>query len=149
MASTGIPAWSIISTIEQYARSTENRRLLRLLDRFKNFDATQANPTARYQPTKPKPQQLPPDEQDYRSIVDVLERHGQQANLAILGKVRRRWLERSPRDPASPHPNRLADMLARMVADGVLQEKRTRAGGRLSVPGRRYKEFLGGVTVGA
>jgi hypothetical protein len=142
----------IIQTISDYARSTENRRLLRLLDRFKNFDATQANPTAtrsRYQPTKPKPPPLPPDEQDYRSIVDVLERHGQQANLMILGKARRRWLEYPPRDPSSPHPNRLADVLARMVADGVLQEKGTRAGGRLFVPGRRYQEFLSGVTVGA
>jgi hypothetical protein len=138
----------IISTIEQYARETENRRLLRLLDRFKNFDATQPEPTDRYQPTKPKPQQPPPDEKDYRSIVDVLERHGQQANLAILGKVRRRWLEYPPRDPNSPHPNRLADVLAKMVSDGVLQEKKTRAGGRLYVPGRRYQEFLSGVTVG-
>jgi hypothetical protein len=141
----------IISAIEQYASATENRRLLRLLNRFKDFDATAPDPTAarsRYKPVKSKPQQIPPDERDYRSIIEVMEKHGQQANLAILGKVRRRWLERLPRDPSSPHPNRLADVLARMVADDVLTEKRTRAGGRLFVPGRRYGEFTA-VPVGA
>jgi hypothetical protein len=28
----------------------------------------------------------PPDEQDYRSIVDILERSGRQANMAVLGR---------------------------------------------------------------
>jgi hypothetical protein len=141
----------IISTISDYARSTDNRRLLGLLDRFKDFDATAPNPAAersRYRPVQPKPQRLPPDEQDYRSIIDVMERHGQRLTLDILGKARRRWLERPPRDATSPHPNRLADVLARMVADGVLQEKQTRAGGRLFVPGRRYGEFVSAVPVG-
>jgi hypothetical protein len=140
----------IISAIEQYASATENRRLLRLLDRFKDFDPTRANPAAArtsHQPVRPKPQQIPLDERDYRSIIEVMEKHGQRANLAILGKARRRWLERPPRDPSSPHPNRLADVLARMVADGVLQERRTRAGGRLFVPGRRYGEFAAAVPV--
>ena len=141
----------IISTIQQYATATDNRRLLSLLDRFKNFDPTAPDPTAarsRYQPVQPKPEQLLPDEQDYRSIIDVMERHGQRLTLDILGKARRRWLERPPRDATSPHPNRLADVLARMVADGVLQEKQTRAGGRLFVPGRRYGEFAAAVPVG-
>ena len=58
--------------------------------------------------------------------------------MAVLGKVRRRWLERQPRDPSSRHPNRLADVLARMVADGVLLKQGTRY-----VPGPNYARFVG------
>ncbi len=137
----------IISTIQQYATATDNRRLLSLLDRFKNFDPTVPDPS-RYRAVQPQPQRLPPDEQDFRSIIDVMERNGQRLTLDILGKARRRWLERPPRDTTSPHPNRLADVLAKMVADGILQEKTTRAGGRLFVPGRRYGEFAAAVPVG-
>ena len=85
----------------------------------------------------------PPDEADFRSIVDVLEKHGRSVSLAILGKFRRRWLERPPRDPASVHPNRLMDVLARMVKDGVL----TKQGARY-VPGPRYAAYLEPVGVG-
>ena len=53
-------------------------------------------------------------------------------------KVRRRWLERQPRDPNSPHPNRLADVLARMVQDGVLMKQGTRY-----VPGPDYARYVG------
>jgi hypothetical protein len=149
--SSDVGRQQIISAIEQYASATDNRRLLHLLDRFKDFDPTRPDPTAarsRYHPVQPKPQQIPPDERDCRSIIDVMEKHGQRVNLAILGKARRRWLERPPRNPNSPHPNRLADVLAKMVSDGVLHEKRTRAGGRLFVPGRRYGEFAAAVPVG-
>jgi hypothetical protein len=133
----------IIQTITDYAQATENRRLLRLLDRFKDFDGTKSDPIAR-RTSQPKPQvEMSPDEKDYRSIVAVLEQHGRRANLAILGRDRRRWLERKARDSNSRHPNRLLDVLARMVADGVLQERRTLAGGRLFVPGPRYGEFVG------
>ena len=110
---------------------------------FKDFDATAPNPAAersRYRPVQPKPQRLPPDEQDFRSIIDVMERHGQRLTLDILGKARRRWLERPPRDVTSPHPNRLADVLAKMVADGVLQEKRRRREEDCSCQGCRYGE---------
>ena len=79
----------------------------------------------------------PPDEQDYRSIIDVIERSGRAANLAVLGKLRRRWLERAPRDPSSVYPNRLADVLARMVQDGVLQKS-----GARYLPGRNYPRYL-------
>jgi hypothetical protein len=133
----------IIQTITDYAAATENRHLLRLLDRFKDFDGTKPDPAAR-QTAQPKPQvEMSPDEKDYRSIVQVLEQHGKRANLAILGRDRRRWLERKPRDSSSRYPNRLLDVLARMVADDVLQERRTLAGGRLFVPGPRYQEFVG------
>ena len=46
----------IISTIQQYARATDNRRLLGILDRFKDFDPTTPDPTAarsRYHPSSP------------------------------------------------------------------------------------------------
>jgi hypothetical protein len=132
----------IVNTLWQYARSAENWQLLRLLQRIQ-ADATmprQAHPQPKPAPA-PKPK-LPPDEQDYRSIVDVMERSGRQATMAILGKLRRRWLERPPRDPSSPHRNRLADVLARMVSDGILTQTTTRWGGALYVPGPRYQEYL-------
>lgn len=86
-------------------------------------------------PPKPK---LPPDEQDFRSIVDVMERHGRRVGTAILGKARRRWLERKPRDPNSPYSNRLAAVLANMAAAGVIERR-----GQHFVPGPRYHDYLG------
>ena len=65
-------------------------------------------PTTTTSPPKPK---LPPDEADYRSIIDVLEKAGRRATLALLGSKRSRWLGRKPRDPSSPHRNRLIDVL--------------------------------------
>ena len=111
----------IVQTISQYARQTHNWSLLHLIDRIQNPDAA----PARQQPPPPRPPKpdLPPDERDYRSIVDVLEKNGRNVSMAVLGKVRRRWLERPPRDPSSPYPNRLADVLARMVTDGVLAKQ--------------------------
>lgn len=132
----------IVGVIEQYARQTQNWQLLKLLDRLRNVDATRAaTPQQAPKPIKPK---LPPDEQDYRSLVDVIERSGRQANLAVLGRLRRRWMERPPRDPSSPYPNRLADVLARMVADGVLQKQ-----GARYIPGPLYAKWLGTPQPGA
>jgi DNA-binding HxlR family transcriptional regulator len=85
-------------------------------------------------PTKPT---CSPDEQDCRSIVDVLEKHGRGVSMMVLGRDRRRWLERPPRDPASLHPNRLTDVLARMIRDGVLRKV-----GARYVPGPRYAAYL-------
>ena len=128
----------IVQTIEQYAYKTQNWQLLRLLDRFRDFQGTRPDP-ARQQPRPPKPSKptYPPDEADYRSIVDVLEKHGRSASMMVLGKVRRRWLERPPRDPSSCQPNRLADVLARMTADGVLMKQGVRY-----VPGPEYSSYL-------
>ena len=131
----------IVQTIEQYAQRTQNWHLIRLLDRFQDFDATRPDPrrqqaTVEKSPKPPRPS-YPPDEQDYRSIVDVLERSGRQANMSVFGKSRRRWMERPPRDPSSPHPNRMADVLNRMVADGVLAKQ-----GARYVPGPDYSKYL-------
>jgi hypothetical protein len=134
----------IVQTVQQYARQTQNWTLLRLLDRFSGFSGNRPDP-ARQQarPQKPPKPTYPPDEQDYRSIIDVLEKHGRSVSMAILGKLRRRWLERAPRDPASAHPNRLADVLARMVGDGVLMKQGVRY-----VPGPEYARYLEPVGVG-
>lgn len=121
---------TIVRTIEQYAARTENWRLMRLLDRIR--DPEPPKPKAKM----PKPT-MTPDEQDFRSIVDVLERHGRRVGTAILGRARRRWLERRPRDPNSLHKNRLADTLAKMVSSGVLERRGTQF-----VPGSRYSAFL-------
>jgi hypothetical protein len=126
----------IVQTIQQYAQKTQNWSLLNLLDRIQNPDAVRP----RQQPpvVRPPKLNLPPDEMDYRSIVQVLERYGRSASMAVLGKLRRRWLERQPRDPNSPYPNRLADVLGRMAADGVLVKNGTRY-----QPGPYYANYLG------
>jgi len=123
----------IIQTISQYAQQTGNWSLLNLLDRIQNPDVQQ-------QPSAPRPPEpeLSPDERDFRSVVDVLEKNGRSVSMAVLGKSRRRWMERPPRDPNSSHPNRLADVLARMVRDGVLAKQGTRY-----VPGPDYARYLG------
>jgi len=128
----------IMELIRQYAQRTGNWSLLRLASRFEDFDATK--PDTRVQSTrlaKPVKPKYPPDEQDYRSVVDVIERSGRAANLAILGRLRRRWLERPPRDPNSPHANRLTDVLARMIGDGVLSKT-----GAKFIPGPNYTSYL-------
>jgi hypothetical protein len=127
----------IVQVIQQFAYRSQNWRLLRLLDRFRGFDATQADPRRPASPPKTSKPKYPPDEQDYRSIVDVLERSGRAVNMAVLGRMRRRWMERAPRDPSSPHPNRLADVLAQMVADGVLAKR-----GAKYVPGEQYAKYV-------
>ncbi len=127
----------IVQTIEQYAVRTQNWSLLRLLDRLRDTKPEPSRQQVQPQVPKPPKPSYPPDEQDYRSIVDVLERSGRQANMAILGKLRRRWLERPPRDPTSPHANRLIDVLTRMVGDQVLAKR-----GAKYVPGASYARYL-------
>ena len=127
----------IVKTVEDYAHRTENYRLLRLLDKIRNPEPKKPRPPK--SPPKPK---LPPKEQDFRSIVDVLERHRRKVGTAILGKARRRWLERKPRDPRSPYANRLADVLAAMEHDEVLLRKKGESGGTVWVPGPRYQDYL-------
>jgi len=52
--------------------------------------------------------------------------------LARLQKDRRRWMERKPRDPNSPHQNRLEDVLARMVRAGLVLESEPATAGGIS-----------------
>ena len=104
-----------------------------MLDRIQNPDARQQPPA----PESPEPE-FSPDERDYRSVIDVLEKNNRSVSMAVLGKARRRWLERPPRDPSSPQPNRLYDVLANMMRDGVLTKQGTRY-----VPGPDYARYLG------
>ena len=128
----------IVQVIQQYAQQTSNWHLLRLLDRFRDFSATRPDRSRKPPRSSSAPRRIyPPGEADYRSIADVLERNGRSVSMMILGKVRRRWMERPPRDPSSPHPHRLADVLARMVADGVLERQ-----GARYVPGPQYANYL-------
>ena len=124
----------IVQTISQYAQQTGNWSLLNLLDRIQNPEPVRQQPPA----PEPSEPELSPDERDFRSIVDVLEKNNRSVSMAVLGKARRRWLERPPRDPNSPQPNRLNDVLARMVQDGVLTKVGTRY-----VPGPSYGVYVG------
>ena len=51
-------------------------------------------------------------------------------------------LECKPRDPSSMCPHRLADVMAAMERDGILQRRPGGSGGNVWVPGPRYAEFL-------
>jgi hypothetical protein len=124
----------IVQTIHQYAQQTHNWSLLNLLDRIQNPDPVRQQPPA----PEPSEPELSPDERDYRSIVALLEKNGRSVSMAVLGKARRRWMERPPRDPNSSYSNRLADVLARMMADGVLTKQGTRY-----VPGPDYARYVG------
>ena len=131
---------TIKATLRDYATKTSNHELLRLLDKFKDFSGNKPDPNSRRQkklkrPKKPK-SNLPPDVQDYLSILDVVEKAGGRATSALLGKKRARWYERKPRNPNSPHKTRLHDVLARMVEDGVLAKH-----GAAYVPGPSYQTF--------
>ena len=100
---------TIKATLRDYAVKTHNHELMGLLDKFADYNPTRADPNSRRQrklkqPPKPK-SNLPPDVQDYLSIIDVIEKAGGAASMAILGKKRRRWLERKPRNPQQPAQN--------------------------------------------
>ena len=123
----------IVQVIQQYAQQTGNWSLLNLLDRIQNPDVRQQAPV----PEPPEPE-LSPDERDFRSVIDVLEKNNRSVSMAVLGKSRRRWMERPPRDPNSSYSNRLYDVLARMVQDGVLAKNGTRY-----VPGPDYARYVG------
>ena len=123
----------IFQVIEQYARQTGNISLLRLLDKIQQ--PNEPRPPKPKQPPKPK---LDPNTADYRSVVDVLEKAaGHRKTLSLLMSKRSRWREYAPRSADSPHKNRLYDVLANMVRDGVLTKD-----GAAFVPGPRYQEFL-------
>ena len=71
---------------------------------------------------------LTDQQRDYASILAVIDRLGRPVGTADLGKYRRRWLDYPPRDATPGYRNRLEEVLARMVTDGVLTAIRTRKG---------------------
>lgn len=124
-------------TLANYANATGNYSLLNLLQRSEG----QAN---KPMPTPAKKPALTDRQRDYRSIINVIDRlGGRPAGTADLGKWRRRWLEYRPRDPSSGHRNRLEEVLARMVQDGVLKATRTAKGAWVYSPGPNYEMYRG------
>ncbi len=120
----------IVATIRQYATATENYGLLRLLHRIENPEPKSPLPAK----SPPKPQ-MPREEKLFRSVVELMEKHGRKVGSAILGKFRRRWVERD--DPSGKHPNLLTAVLSDMVAAGVIERR-----GVHFVPGSNYSGFL-------
>ena len=120
----------IVATIRQYATATENHALLRLLRRIENPEPRQA-PAPKAPPTP----EMPREERLFRSIVELMEKHERKVGSAILGKFRRRWVERS--DPSGKHPNLLSAVLADMVLAGVIDRR-----GLQYVPGENYERYL-------
>jgi hypothetical protein len=120
----------IVATIRQYAHETENHTLLRLLRRIENPEPRQPPP-----PKAPAKPEMPREEKLFRSIVELMEKHGRKVGSAILGKFRRRWVER--KDPSGNHPNLLVAVLADMVAAGVIVRQ-----GVHYLPGPDYERYL-------
>ena len=125
---TGLGRKIIYGVIEDYARQTGNVQLVNLMAKYRDYNPNKPNPTSRrskfrQKPPKPHIQQLPAQVRDYLSILQVMQAAGGRATMALLGKKRRRWLERKPRDAASQARTRLHDVLQTMLIDGVLQRQ--------------------------
>ena len=71
----------------------------------------------------------------------VVARLARPVGTADLGRYRRRWLGYPPRSPGGPHRNRLEEVLAAMVAAGVLTASRTRQGAFLYAPGPQFGRY--------
>ena len=124
---------TIKAVVRAYGDQTENHWLINLLDKAENPVPTEKRPK-----TAPTPKPDIPDEvRDFRSIIAVIQQAAGSASMAVLGHKRSRWLGRKPRDPNSPYPNRLQDVLAAMVSKGVLAKIGVRY-----VLGPRSQEYL-------
>jgi hypothetical protein len=124
----------IIQTIEDYARSSDNHSLSRLLAKLKDeLPVTKAVKTIR--PVRSDKQR------DYESIVSVLTRFDRPVGTSDLGRFRRRWLEYPPRDPSSGHRNRLEEVLEKMTHDDVLKATRTKTGALVYSPGTHFDQY--------
>jgi hypothetical protein len=131
----------IVRIIRDYAQSTDNYQLLALVDRFQDFRANQPSPPSRQTPKTARPV-LSPQERDYQSILQVIDRYqGQPVGTAQLGSYRSRWLSYPPRTADSVHRNRLDDTLARMVRDGVLRTVAGNQGGLRYAAGPAYDQY--------
>jgi len=127
-------------TLARYATATGNYTLLNLLQHYEGFQGNKPMPAARTSPRVVKPV-LTDQQKDYASIISVIDRlGGRPAGTPDLGKYRRRWLEYPPRDTASGHRNRLEEVLAKMVQDGVLRATRTLKGAFVYSPGPNYEQ---------
>jgi hypothetical protein len=115
---------TIKTVVRAYGDQTENHWRINLLNNVEN----PVRPEKRPKPApKPKPD-VPDEVRDFHSIIDVIQKAGGSASLAILASKRSRWLGRKPRDPNSTYPNRLHDVLASMTNKGVLVKRGARYG---------------------
>jgi hypothetical protein len=130
----------IVDTLRDYAERSGNHRLLYLLGQFEGFQGNRPMPGTRRPASVPRPK-LSEKERDYASLADVVGRLGRPAGSADFGKYRRRWLDYPPRDPSSGHRNRLEEVLARMVEDGVLRTRRTPVGATVYEPGPAFGQY--------
>jgi len=133
----------IKQTVEEYGRSTGNYRLLNQLRRLQEPGVSaQATKTATVTAMK-----LPDKDRDYMSIVNVIDRLDRPVGSADLGKYRRRWLDYPPRNPLAGYSNRLEEVLAQMVQDGVLRAETTSKGATVYSPGPTFAKYSGTAAV--
>lgn len=136
----------ILRIIGDYGQQTGNFQLLRLVDKYKDFKATEPGPTTR-QPQRTVKPVLTPKEKDYASIINVIDRfNGQPVGSASLGSFRGRWYSYPSRTPGSTL-NRLDDTLRQMVADNVLRTVAGSQGGVMYLPGPLYQQYRKGAAV--
>jgi hypothetical protein len=134
----------IIQTIEEYGKKTENYFLLRFVQALKAGERSSTAPPK----TAVKPKVQPGKQTDFASIASVIDKFGgEHVGSSQLGQARRRWLELPPRDPSSGYRNRLEEVLAAMVADGVLKATRTAKGAVVYGVGPKIDQYRSGVTV--
>jgi len=127
----------LAQTIEEYGQATGNYRLLNQLRRSQEPETTPkstktANVTVLKQSKK---------ERDYASIVSVIDRFDHPVGTSELGKYRRRWLDYPPRNPLPGYRNRLEEVLANMVKDGVLRATTTAKGATVYSPGANFERY--------
>ena len=130
----------VIETIREYAEKSGNFALLNMLQRFDGYNPAKSMEQRR-KPVKASKPKLSPQEQDYASIIAVIEKLGRPVGSADFGSYRRKWLQYPPRDPTSPHRNRLEATLEAMVADGILRKVATGRGGFVYSPGPNFEQF--------
>jgi hypothetical protein len=130
----------IIKTVEEFAESTGNFRLLSLLKRFEGFQSNKPMPP-KCKPAKTVKAKLPEKARDFSSIVSLIDRLGRPVGTSDLGKYRRRWLEYPPRDASSGNRNRLQEVLAQMVRDEVLRATRTNQRALVYSPGPNFDAY--------
>lgn len=136
----------IVQTIKDYAQSTGNHYLLQLLRRLE--EPAEANDLKAPKEKRPaSPAWSSPKDQDFASIMQVVDKLGRPAGTADLGRYRSRWLKFPPRDASSGHANRMGEVLSQMVRDGALQTVRTGRGAQAYLPGPnagKYRQAASG-----
>ena len=134
----------IVQTITDYAESSGNHYLLQLLRRLEEPQETLAG----QQRVATKQASLPtwssPKDQDFASIMQVVDKYDRPVGSADLGRHRRRWLQFPPRDANAGHSNRMAEVLSQMVRDGALQTVQTGRGGASLCAGTERREMAAG-----